>query len=179
MERKKSKLSGFFDIVNKMEDFVLAVLVIGMIVVIILQILGRITGHPFPWTEESSRYLFLWMMFVALAAGFNRCESSRVTLFLPLGPKWLKKLSELLYALIVLGFFVFMFVCGMQVVQQQVQFHETGTAILIPMWIIGICQPIGALLGFIGTLQSFMEYRDKVRIGDKETEKMKALENEG
>ena len=61
MERKKSKLSGFFDIVNKMEDFVLAVLVIGMIVVIILQILGRITGHPFPWTEESSRYLFLWM----------------------------------------------------------------------------------------------------------------------
>ena len=119
------------------------------------------------------------MMFVALAAGFNRCESSRVTLFLQLGPKWLKKLSELLYALIVLGFFVFMFVCGMQVVQQQVQFHETGTAILIPMWIIGICQPIGALLGFIGTLQSFMEYRDKVRIGDKETEKMKALENEG
>lgn len=179
MERKKSNLSGFFDVINKLEDMILAVLVIGMIVVIMLQIIGRLTAHPFPWTEESSRYLFLWMMFVALAAGFNRCESSRVTLLLQVGPNWLKRFSELLYAVFVSGFFVFMFIYGMQVVQQQIQFHETGTAILIPMWIIGICQPIGALLGFIGTIQSFMEYHDKIAIGDKEKEKMKALENEG
>ena len=84
-------LSGFFDIVNKLEDIVLAILVAGMVLVIMIQIIGRIIGRPFPWTEESSRYLFLWMMFVALAAGFNKCESSRVTLFLQMGPKWLKK----------------------------------------------------------------------------------------
>ena len=96
MVRKKSKLSGFFDVVNKLEDIVLAILVTGMVVVIMIQIIGRVVGRPFPWTEESSRYLFLWMMFVALAAGFNRCESSRVTLFLQMGPKWLKKFSELL-----------------------------------------------------------------------------------
>ena len=71
MDRKKSKLSGFFDVINKLEDVVLAVLVIGMVVVIMLQIIGRVTGHPFPWTEETSRYLFLWMMFVALAAGLQ------------------------------------------------------------------------------------------------------------
>lgn len=179
MDRKKSKFSGFFDVVNKLEDIVLAILVIGMVVVIMLQIIGRITGHPFPWTEESSRYLFLWMMFVALAAGFNRCESSRVTLLLQVGPKWLKKFSEVLYAVLVLGFFVVMFVYGLDVVKQQIQWHEMGTALLIPMWIIGICQPVGAVLGFIGTIQSFLEYHHKVAIGDKEAEKQKALENEG
>lgn len=179
MDRKKSKLSGFFDVVNKLEDVVLAILVIGMVVVIMLQIIGRVTGHPFPWTEESSRYLFLWMMFVALAAGFNRCESSRVTLLLQVGPKWLKKFSEVLYAVLVLGFFAFMFIYGLDVVKQQIQWNEMGTALLIPMWLIGICQPVGAVLGFIGTIQSFMEYHHKVAIGDKETEKQKALENEG
>ena len=179
MDRKESKLSGFFNIINKLEDIVLAILVIGMVVVIMLQIIGRVTGHPFPWTEESSRYLFLWMMFVALAAGFNRCESSRVTLLLQIGPKWLKKFSEILYAVVVTGFFIFMIIYGFDVVKQQIQWHEMGTALLIPMWVIGICQPIGAALGLIGTLQSFMEYHHKVAIGDKETEKQKALENEG
>ena len=54
---------------------VLAIMVVGMIFTILVQIIGRVIGHPFPWTEETSRYLFLWMMFVALAAGFNQAES--------------------------------------------------------------------------------------------------------
>ena len=179
MERTRSKLAVFFDVVNKLEDIVLGILVTGMVAVIMIQIIGRITGHPFPWTEESSRYLFLWMMFVALAAGFSKCESSRVTLFLQVGPAWLKKLSEILYAVFVIAFFIVMLIYGWEVVQQQIDWEEMGTALLIPMWIIGICQPIGAVLGIIGTLQNFLEYHDKVAIGDKETEKQKALANEG
>lgn len=176
MERKRSKFAGFFDVVNKIEDVIMAILVVGMIATIIIQIVGRIVGHPFPWTEETSRYFFLWMMFVALASGFNACESSRVTILLQYGPNWLKKFSEVLYFVVVEGFFLFMFVFGMQVVMQQITMNEMGTAILIPMWIIGICQPIGAVMGFIGTIQSFLEYHGKVAIGDKETEKQKALE---
>lgn len=179
MERKKSKLSSFFNVINKLENIALALLVIGMVVVIMLQIIGRVSGHPLPWTEETSRYLFLWMMFVALAAGFNMCESSRVTLLLQICPKWMKKASEVLYAVVVLGFFAFMFIYGIQVVQQQVQFNEMGTALHIPMYWIGICQPVGAVLGFIGTIQSFLEYHDKITIGDVESEKQKALGNEG
>ncbi len=179
MERKTSKLSGFFDLVAKLEDYLLVVFVTGIILVILIQIIGRVVGHPFPWTEESSRYLFLWMMFVALAAGFNRCESARVTLFLQMGPKWMKKSSEVLYAVVVLAFFVFMFVYGMDVVIQQIEWEEMGTALLIPMWIIGICQPVGAIMGLIGTVQSFLEFHDRVAIGDKQKEKEKALANEG
>lgn len=176
MERKKTVLSKFFDIVGAAENVVLAVMVTGMIVTIILQIVGRLVGHPFPWTEETSRYLFLWMMFVALAAGFNQAESSRVTLLLQAGPKWLKKFSEILYAVVVVAFFCFMIVYGYEVVKQQIMMQEMGTALMIPMWVIGICQPVAGVLGIIGTLQSFMEYHGKIAIGDKETEKQKALE---
>lgn len=178
MERKKSVLSRFFDIIDIVENAVLFIMIAGMIVTIVMQILGRIVGHPFPWTEETSRYLFLWMMFVALAAGFNRCESSRVTILLQYGPKWLKKYSEILYAVIVVAFFVFMVIWGAAVVQQQIMLDEMGTALMIPMWIIGICQPIAGVLGIIGVLQNFLEYHGKVAIGDKETEKKKALEQE-
>ncbi|MCR5537422.1 MAG: TRAP transporter small permease [Succinivibrio sp.] len=179
MERKKTKLSGFFDLVNKLEDYLMIVFVSGMVIVILIQITGRVVGHPFPWTEESSRYLFLWMMFVALAAGFSRCESARVTLFLQMGPRWLKKFSEYLYAVVVIAFFLVMLVYGWDVVMQQIEWDEMGTALIIPMWIIGICQPVGAILGIIGTLQNFMEFHDNVAIGDKDAEKAKALAKEG
>ena len=95
MEKKKSVISKVFGCVNKVENVILAIMVVGMLVTILLQIIGRVIGHPFPWTEETSRYLFLWMMFVALASGFNQAESSRVTLLLQVGPKWLKKFSEI------------------------------------------------------------------------------------
>ena len=116
------------------------------------------------------------MMFVALAAGFNQAESSRVTLFVAKGPKWLRKFSEILYAVIVTAFFVFMIIYGWEVVRQQIMMKEMGTALAIPMWVIGICQPIAGVLGIIGVAESFLEHHEKVAIGDKETEKQKALE---
>ena len=151
MERKKTAFSKLFDIVDGIENVVLAIMVIGMVVTIMIQIIGRIIGHPSPWTEETSRYLFLWMMFVALAAGFNQAESSRVTLLIEKGPNWLKKFSEVLYAVVVVGFFGFMIVYG---------------------W-----QPGAGVLGIIGVLQSFLEYHGKVAItGQQKEEKIEGGE---
>ena len=164
--RKGSKLAPLFDAVNAIENACLVVLVVGMIITILMQITGRVIGHAFPWTEETSRYLFLWMMFIALATGFNKAESSRVTLLLVKGPKWLKKFSVILYTVVVIGFFGFMIIYGWQVVAQQIQFHEMGVAVRIPMSMIGICQPVAGVLGIIGTIQSLLEYREKVEIPD-------------
>ena len=179
MERKKTVLSKFFDIVNGLENVVLAVMVIGMVVTILLQIIGRIIGHPFAWTEETSRYLFLWMMFVALAAGFNQAESSRVTLLVMVGPKWLKKFSEILYAVVVVAFFGFMVVGGIEVVRQQIMMREMGTALQIPMYVIGICVPVSGILGIIGVVQSFLEYHGNVAIPERQKEDKKDTEERG
>jgi len=168
MDEKKTVLTRFFGVIDKLENIVLAVMVIGMILTILLQIIGRVIGHPFAWTEETSRYLFLWMMFVALAAGFNKAESSRVTLFLMIGPKWLKKFSEILYAVVVVFFFGFMIVYGSEVVKQQISMGEMGTALQIPMYIIGICVPISGVLGIIGVINSFFEHRENIAIPEKE-----------
>jgi hypothetical protein len=41
-----------------------------------------------------------------------------------------------------------------------------GVAVRIPMSMIGICQPVAGVLGIIGTIQSLLEYREKVEIPD-------------
>lgn len=101
----------------------------------------------------------------------------RLTLLIEKGPNWLKKFSEVLYAVVVVGFFGFMIVYGWQVVQQQIMMNEMGTALKIPMSIIGICQPVAGVLGIIGVLQSFLEYHGKVAItGQQKEEKIEGGE---
>lgn len=167
MERKKSSLYKIFDCVDLIENIIVGVALVGMFFTIMAQIIGRLIAHPFPWTEETTRYLFIWMMFIALAAGFNKAESSRVVLFLNIGPKWLKKLSEFLYGIIVIGFFIFMVIFGFELVRQQIMLNELGTALRIPMMIVGVCVPISGILGIIGTIQSFLEYKGNIVIPDK------------
>ena len=46
MEKKKSVISKVFGCVNKVENVILAIMVVGMLVTILLQIIGRVIGHP-------------------------------------------------------------------------------------------------------------------------------------
>lgn len=171
MERKKSPLYKIFDCVDLIENIIVGVALVGMFFTIMAQIIGRLIAHPFPWTEETTRYLFIWMMFIALAAGFNKAESSRVSLFLNLGPRWLKKFSEVLYAVAVIGFFGFMVIYGFELVKQQMMLNEMGTALRIPMTLVGVCVPISGILGIIGTVQSFLEYKGNLVIPDGKEKK--------
>lgn len=164
MVDKKVKLKKFFKVFNKIEDIILILLVIGMLTTILIQIVGRVVGKPIPWTEEVSRYLFLWMMFIALASGFNRVESSRVVMFVENLPKSLKIIVPIIYGFFVILIFIFMIVYGGEVVKQQITLNEMGTAIKLPMYLVGLCQPVAGVLGLIGVFQSFIEYPEKIKL---------------
>lgn len=164
MVDKKVKLKKFFKVFNKIEDIILILLVIGMLTTILIQIVGRVVGKPIPWTEEVSRYLFLWMMFIALASGFNRVESSRVVMFVENLPKSLKIIVPIIYGFFVTLIFIFMIVYGGEVVKQQITLNEMGTAIKLPMYLVGLCQPVAGVLGLIGVFQSFIEYPEKIKL---------------
>ena len=68
----------------------------------LLQVASRLLGAPVPWTEEATRYLFVWMIFLGLAAGFRTVESARVTVFIAMMPEYLRRLAVPIYV-VVLG----------------------------------------------------------------------------
>ena len=58
MERKKSALSGLFNVINALENILLTIMVVGMIITILLQIGGRVfTSDPAvtAWTEVAEK----------------------------------------------------------------------------------------------------------------------------
>ena len=108
------------------------------------------------------------MMFLALAAGFNRAESSRVVILVNMLPRPMQKVCTVLYYVVTLGFFAFMVKYGIDLTMQKFAFNEMATAVAIPMGAIMICVPLCGFLGIIGTIQSFLEYPHKVAIGGDE-----------
>ena len=165
MERKQSPLSKLFDIVDRLEDIFCGGTLVCLLVVVLLQVFCRLVRIRAPWTEETTRFFFLWMMFLAVAAGFNRAESSRVLVLVEHLPKPVQLLCTALYYLFSFGFFGFMVVYGAQLTSQKFAFHEMGTSVPIPMGIVMACVPVCGVLGIVGTLQSLLEYPHKVRIG--------------
>jgi TRAP-type C4-dicarboxylate transport system permease small subunit len=140
--------------VNKIPDYLAGVGVGAVIVTVSIQILGRWLGRPAPWTEEATRFLFIWLVFLGIGSGFRRAESARVTVFLNYLPGFLKRLAPWIYVVSTVGFFIFMFVTGVQLVSQQVRMRELGSALMIPMWLVGLCVPLSAVLGILGVMES-------------------------
>ena len=150
--KKESRLAPFFHVLDKVMDVVVTAALIGVMLVVVAQIVGRLINMPVPWTEEVSRYAFIWMMFIGVAASMRRSDAARVTVFIQLLPRAGKAVAKYLYLAISILFFLFMIVTGGQLVWQQIFMNEMGTAIMIPMWLIGICLPVSGVLGIVCTI---------------------------
>lgn len=160
-------LKMFFKIVDTIFENLLFITLGGLFLIVLIQIGGRIVGTPAPWTEEGTRYLFLWMMFIALAYGFRYSESARVSILVDKLPKSLKKVSGVIYLVSTIGFFLFIACYGVVLVNQQIQMDEMGAAIFIPMYFIGLTVPVSGVLGIIATIQCLIETPEKI-FGGKE-----------
>lgn len=156
MERpKKNNLFlKVFHAIDKIELVTGAIALTGLFLTVIVQIITRVIGIPLSWTEEATRYFFLWMMWIALAGGFNYGESARVMVLVNLVPDAVKIFLKWIYVIVNIGFFGFILKSGYDLVMQQFSMNEMGTAIHIPMAWIGACTPVAGALGIIGVIGS-------------------------
>ena len=52
-------------------DGAILIAVLGMVCLIALQVGSRFVDASIPWTEELSRFLFIWTIWLGLAASFR------------------------------------------------------------------------------------------------------------
>ncbi|WP_314001999.1 TRAP transporter small permease [uncultured Paenibacillus sp.] len=156
------KRNPAFVVLNRASDVIAAMSTASMFMIVIVQIVGRLANQPAPWTEEATRFIFIWMVFLGVAIGFRRAESARVTYFLKLMPRIIQRVGTAVYMLASTGFFIFMFYTGLDIVTQQLNTNEMGSALMIPMWIVGISVPVSSLLAIIGIIESAVYHRELV-----------------
>lgn len=143
MDNPKSRLDWILSILL---DGVAGLAMAGVIIVVLLQVASRLLGVPVSWTEEATRYLFVWMIFLGIAAGFRTVETARVTVFVNMMRGAIGWLAVPIYVASSVLFFVLTAWTGWKLVNRQFMMNETAATLAIPMWLIGTIMPISAVL---------------------------------
>jgi TRAP-type C4-dicarboxylate transport system permease small subunit len=157
-------LSPFDKVIRALTDVVAGIAAFGILVVVLLQVASRLLGAPIPWTEEATRYLFVWMVFLGLAAGFRTVVTARVTVFIALAPRLFGRLAVPIYVGSSVLFFVLMAWTGYDLVSLQLMMNETAATLAIPMWVIGMVMPLSALLAILGIVVSLRTRHDLIAL---------------
>lgn len=172
----KAGFSRVVGILNKLVDALAGIAAGSIVITVIIQILGRVIGNPAPWTEEGTRFIFIWMIFLGIGMGFRKSESARVTIMVGYAPLFFRKLSKWTYTLFSFIFFGFMIVYGYRVMMQQVNMNEMGSALMIPMWLIGASVPVSGILGIIGVVESLVLHPDLVEVDSFHKSKLEVIQ---
>lgn len=161
----KSRFS-FSNLLKGVTDIAAGIAAFGILVVVLLQVASRLLDMPVSWTEEATRYLFVWMVFLGLAAGFRTVETARVTVLLALMPRAIQRLSVPIYAVSSILFFVLSGWTGYKLVNQQLMMNETAATLAVPVWLIGTIMPLSAVLAILAIIQSLRKSRDLIEVLD-------------
>jgi C4-dicarboxylate transporter, DctQ subunit len=156
--------SPFGKFVKVAADFAAGAAAAGILLVVLMQIVSRLIGMPVSWSEEATRFLFVWMVFLGLAAGFRTVESARVVVFIAAIPGLFRRLAVPIYVISSVLFFAIMGWTGLSLVQQQIMMNEAAATLAIPMWVIGLIMPISAVLAILAILESLRTSRNLIAL---------------
>ena len=138
MGRKKSPLYKLFDCVDFLENVIVGVALTGMFFTIMAQIIGRLVAHPFPWTEEMTRYMFVWMVFISIGYAVKTGEHIRITFVRSLLRPGLRLYLDILCNILCFGFSVICMIEGYKLLSIIRQGGQTAVSLPIPMWLLYI-----------------------------------------
>ncbi|WP_417521760.1 TRAP transporter small permease [Marinobacter sp.] len=116
----------------------------ALIGVITLQIVSRVLFSAVGWTEEVSRFLLVWITFLASTLAFQRGRHIAVTFAVDALPVQLRKGARILATLAVLGFLVALVVIGYR--YMQVQSYQKSASLRLSMTYVYAVIPLSAAI---------------------------------
>lgn len=142
---------------DHLEEFFIIPLMFLMSVIIGLQVIMRyVFQNSLVWSEELSRYMFIWLIYFAVSYTARREKHIRIDAAINLYPKKLRPYIEILSELIVLGFSVFIAVTAVTVFQKITWSGQLSPAMRIPMQYVYAAPLVGFVLTAIRQVQCIL-----------------------
>ncbi|UQZ90269.1 hypothetical protein C4J81_14085 [Deltaproteobacteria bacterium Smac51] len=144
-------------ILNHLEEYIMAVLLPVMCLIIFLNTVGRYTQtFSMPWAEEAARYCMIWLVFLGIAAAARKNSHFAVEVFFLITPKSFHKYIRTIIMLIVLGFTLKISHISIEFIQRLQAMDQVSPSLAIPMWMMYAAIPCGCFLMAIRTVQYFV-----------------------
>jgi len=131
-----------------------------MFLTVLLQVIGRyILFNPFIWTEELSRYFYVWMVFCGIGVVIKNNENIMVDVIFNLLPQKWQKAIALVSNILILIFSIIMFISGIKMMYSSGIIRCTTMLFLTYNWVY-LAIVVGAILIIIFTIQNFFKGDD-------------------
>ncbi|MCD7992153.1 MAG: TRAP transporter small permease [Clostridia bacterium] len=164
MKKRVKKVFQWMD--DKLEVFIGAVFLALMVVFTTLQIVGRyLFSTPFPWTEEMTRYMFVWMVFISIGYAVKTGEHIRITFVRSLLRPSLRLYLDIVCNILCFGFSVICMIEGYKLLSIIRQGGQTAVSLPIPMWLLYLVMPLGFLLVCLRLVQCTVKIVEQIRQG--------------
>ena len=122
---------------HNLEEFLLVIFLIAMTLIMGVQVLSRyVLGISLSWSEEVTRYLFIWSGFLSVSYCTKRCLSIKIEQFVAIFPRRGKALFKVVNHTFELIFFLYMIPFAYSYMMSAVQSGQLSPACQIPMYYI-------------------------------------------
>jgi len=130
-------------------DYILAGLFATTMIVVLLQVVSRyLLDNSLTWTEELSRYLFAWIIFLGAALGLRDQSHIKVDFFVAHFPRHLQRVVDNINFVLIAIFLVTAVIFGFQWVGETAD--TRSPALSLPVnWVLYGALPCGALVGVL------------------------------
>lgn len=164
-------------VLNFFETYVCAVLFFITCAIIFIQVVFRALGWPVDWTEESARYLCIWVIYLAASKGVKNGNHMSVDLLMLLLKGKARVLLDIIAELITLTFFILLAYVGTQVLIGMGERPQYSAANGINMQLVYAAPYVGAAMMTIRSIQRLVRLvRQMIGLApleETESEKMK------
>lgn len=133
-------------------DLTILLAVLGMVVLISLQVGSRLVRFSVPWTEELSRFLFVWTIWMGLAASFRTGAHPTFQLVPGTAPRPVRLVMRAVQTGAVAILFGAVGWHGLGLLQQQIRFGEQSPILQVGMWWATLPLVAGSVLAILGAL---------------------------
>ena len=140
-------LNKVSDVVNTLVEYVVAILMGLMTIVVFVQVLFRLTAGSLPWSEELARYMMIYLVYMGASVGVKHGDHIAVEVVAGMLPKKGQDILQILVDLLMLVCFAIIIFYGLRVVN--VAMMQRSPAMQVSMGFIYASLVVGGGLMFL------------------------------
>lgn len=133
---------------DKLEEYLLCgSLVVTTLIVFLQVIMRKIFNNSLTWSEELTRYIFIWQIWLGVSIAQRNKQHIKVELLSSIVKnEKVVAIVDIFATIVMIAFNIFLVINGAALVEQMITRGNLSGAMRMPMWIVYLAVPVSAFI---------------------------------
>lgn len=140
-------MKRIIDRYNKAEEYLLVGSLVLTVALVFIQVVMRyVFNNSLSWSEELTRFIFIWQIWLGVSVGLREKKHIRVELLQSFLKPRVLLVMDILASTIWMASCVYLTYSGFDLVERLMQRNSLSTALLIPLWTVYAALPVSSAI---------------------------------